>query len=70
MYRGKTSEIRTANGLGYDVVFDLTRHYMDQGYRLYVDNFYTGPTLALDLYSRSTHLTGTLKTGRVGVPQR
>ena len=69
VYRGKKGEVRSGNGLGHDVVFTLMEGYLDQGYRLYVDNYYTSPTLALDLYSHSTHLTGTLKIGRTGVPQ-
>ena len=48
-------------GLGYDVVFRLM-------YSLYVDNFYTSPTLAKDSFCHSTHLTGTLDRNWRGVP--
>jgi len=66
VYRGKTGEVLSGNGLGYDVVFRLMTGYLDQGYSLYVDNFYTSPTLAVDLFK--THITGTLNKTRIGVP--
>ena len=40
--------------------------YLDQDYSLYVDNFYTSPTLTTDLFHRKIHITGTLeKQGKV-----
>ena len=68
VYRGKTGEVVSGNGLGYDVVFRLMEKYLDQGYSLYVDNFYTSPILASDLFARKTHITGTLDRTRKGVP--
>ena len=43
-------------------------NYLDQGYNLFVDNFYTSPTLASDLFARKTHLTGTLDRSRKNTP--
>ena len=68
VYRGKKGEVRTKNGLGYDVVMDLSKSHHNQGYRIYMDNFYTSPVLIDDLYQMGTHGTGTLKTNRTGVP--
>ena len=68
IYRGKTGEVISGNGLSYDVVFRLMDEYLDQGYNLFVDNFYTSPTLAFDLFARKTHLTGTLDRTRTHVP--
>lgn len=51
IYRGKTGEIVSGNGLGYEV-FGLLNSYLDQGFSLYIDNFYTSPALANDLFSR------------------
>lgn len=65
VYRGKTGEVVSGNGLGYDVAFRLMADYLDQGYSLYVDNFYTSPTLVIDLFA---HITSTLDRTRVGVP--
>ena len=68
IYRGKTGEVVSGNGLSYDVVFRLMDEYLDQGYNLFVDNFYTSPTLSFDLFARKTHLTGTLDRTRKHVP--
>jgi len=68
IYRGKTGEIISGNGLSYDVVVRLMDNYLDQGYNLFVDNFYTSPTLASDLFARKTHLTGTLDRSRKNTP--
>lgn len=47
---------------------NLLEGYLDQGYSIYVDNFYTSPTLGSHLFDHSTHITGTLDRTRVGVP--
>ena len=70
VYRGKTGEVVSGNGLGYDVVFSLMTDYLDQGYSLYVDNFYSSPTLATDLFDHKTHITGTLEKKRKSVPDK
>ena len=56
------------NGLGYDVVMTLLQNYLDQGYHLFVDNFYTSMTLAKDLFHRGTLLTGTILDSRRDFP--
>ena len=68
VYRGKTGELQSGNGLSYDVVMNLLEGYLDQGYSIYVDNYYTSPTLGFHLFDCSTHITGTLDRTRVGVP--
>ena len=60
--------MRSSNGLGYDVVVSLMQDYQSQGYSLYIDNFYTSPTLVSDLYDLGVHVTGTLDCTRTGVP--
>ena len=67
VYRGKRGEVRSGNGLSYDVVVSLMKPYYLQGYSLYIDNFYTSPTLVTDLY-KDIHCTGTLDCTRRGVP--
>jgi len=42
---------------------------LNKGYHLFVDNFYTSPTLAQYLHSKKTLLTGTLHSNRNGIPQ-
>ena len=46
----------------------LMQDYLSQGYSLYVDNFYTSPTLVSDLYDLGVHVTGTLDCTRTGIP--
>ena len=66
VYRGKIGEVRSSNGLGYDVVVSLMQEYQSQGYSLYIDNFYTSPTLVSDLHDLGVHVTGTLDCTRTG----
>ena len=49
IYAGKT-ENQSDNGLTYDVVTRLMSPYLGQGYRLFLDNFYTSPILFRDLF--------------------
>lgn len=67
VYRGKNGEVRSSNGLGYDIVFSLLQEYFGQGYSLYIDNFYTSPILVKDLFGVGVHATG-LDCTRTGVP--
>ena len=62
---GKTSKY----GLGYDVVMKLVNPYLNQGYHLYLDNFYTSPQLVRDLFLNGTLSTGTGKISGEGFPQ-
>ena len=48
------------NGLGYDVVMQLMESFLDQGYHLYLDNFYTSPKLLHDLFLLATPATAFL----------
>ena len=68
MYRGKNGQVRSSDGLEYDVVVSLMQDYLSQGYSLYVDNFYTSPTLVSDLYDLGVHVTGTLDCTRTSIP--
>ena len=55
VYIGKEAGLTvSAKGLGYDVVMKLIRHFLNQGYHLFVDNFYTSVTLFKDLYNRES----------------
>ena len=68
VYRGKHGEVRSGNGLSYDVVVSLMKPYNLQGYSLYIDNFNTSPTLVTDLYKNGIHCTGTIDCTRTRVP--
>jgi hypothetical protein len=67
VYIGK-SLTKSDNGLGYDVVMHLMDGLFNQGYRLYVDNFYSSPKLFQDLYKKGCYATGTVRDNRKGMP--
>lgn len=51
------------------VVLHLVTPYMDNGYHLYTDRFYTSTTLAETLEARDTRFTGTLNNTRKDIPE-
>jgi len=57
-------------GLASRVVMDLIEPYLDKGYRLYTDNFYSSPLLFKDLYARNTLAAGTVREDRKGMPNQ
>ncbi|XP_048063742.1 mucin-5AC-like [Megalobrama amblycephala] len=61
VYEGKTST-SSGKGVGYDSVIRLVDHKaLGKGYRLYTDNFYTSPTLFLDLLQNDILACGALR---------
>ena len=58
----------SANGLGYDVVIKLMDPFFNQGYHLYVDNFYTSVTLFKDLFACGVAATRTILETRRDFP--
>lgn len=60
VYTGKR-EKPSPNGLAFDVVTKLCEPYLDQGYHIYIDNFYTSTTLFLHLLARHTLACGTTR---------
>ncbi|KAG8331337.1 zinc finger protein [Homalodisca vitripennis] len=57
-------------GLGYYVVMKLMQmgNYLNKGFHLFVDNFYTSFGLIQDLYRKQTFLTGTIRRNRKNLP--
>ena len=68
VYIGKETQGISKHGLGYDVVMELMEPYLNQGYHLYLDNFYTSPELLEHLFLYRTPATGTVKLNRTGIP--
>lgn len=56
-------------GVTYDLVMRLICPYLDKGYHLYVDNYFSSPHLFYNLFLNSTLACGTLRSNRRGVPQ-
>ena len=56
------------NGIVYDLVFRMCEPYLDQGYVIFMDNWYSSPILYHDLRKRNTGSCGTVKANRIGFP--
>ncbi|XP_027137343.1 piggyBac transposable element-derived protein 4-like isoform X2 [Larimichthys crocea] len=69
VYGGKDCE-PTGKGLSYDVVMRLLKiPFLGKGYKLYVDNFYTSPTLFFDLLRKKIWACGTVRPNVSGYPK-
>ena len=69
VYRGKQGEVRSSNGLAYDVVVDLVKGLENQGYRLFTDNFYSSPILFEYLKANGFEACSTIDIKRLNVPK-
>ena len=68
VYIGKDAARNTSQyGLSYDVVMELMKPFLNQGYHLYLDNFYTSSQLLTDLFLHGTPAVGTT-INRKGFP--
>lgn len=67
VYTGKR-EAPSARGLAFDVVTRLCKDYLDQGYVVFLDNFYTSTNLFIHLLERRTLACGTTRKDRRGFP--
>ncbi|XP_072140441.1 piggyBac transposable element-derived protein 4-like [Dermacentor andersoni] len=63
VYAGKR-ETASASGLAFDVVTQLCDKYINQGYIIYMDNFYTSASLFAHLLNRKTLACGTTRKDR------
>lgn len=57
------------DGMSSEVVLTLCETYLDSGRTISTDNYYTSLPLAEALLQRRTHLVGTLRSNRKGLPR-
>ena len=67
VYVGKRAA-PSANGLGYDVVMELSEMYQYQRRHLYFDNFFSSIKLLRDLEQQQTYACATVRSNRAGLP--
>ena len=56
-------------GVTGDIVAYFLQPYFYKGHVVYIDNWYTSPTLAEFLHDRDTGMCGTVKANRKGMPK-
>ncbi|CAG5015359.1 unnamed protein product [Parnassius apollo] len=67
LYAGKNNEL--VNTTPTRVVMSLCKHILGCGHTLVTDNWYTSLELANELLDKDTHLVGTLRKNRKGLPK-
>ena len=67
VYTGRSAD-RMDYGLSHDVVMELTQPLVFQGYKVYLDNFYSSPELFDHLLECGITATGTFRANRRGLP--
>jgi hypothetical protein len=65
IYKGKSDRVLS---LPTEVVMQLSQPYLHVGRTLVTDNYYTSIQLANNLLTAQTHLVGTLRSNRKGLP--
>nr|XP_046188550.1 piggyBac transposable element-derived protein 4-like [Oncorhynchus gorbuscha] len=70
VYTGSTTDIKHYEGLGVSgsVVMTMLAPHLGKRHTLYVDNWYSSPTLFQHLLSNSTGACGTVRSVRKGMP--
>ncbi|XP_035283508.1 piggyBac transposable element-derived protein 4-like [Anguilla anguilla] len=67
-YLGKDDSRPSTQRLGENVVLKLVEPYMGKGRNITIDNFFTSPSLANKLLSKSTSLVGTINCNKRELP--
>src|SRR6267154_948832 len=73
VYEGKARTearvaLRTLNGLGFDVVSELTKQYQGKNHVVYIDRFFSSPALAEYLLQHKIYVNSTVMLNRKGLP--
>lgn len=67
LYTGKSEH--SDKGATYDVVWSLMHKFFNLGYKVYMDNYYSGVELFQDLLAQGTMAAGTIRRSRKGLPK-
>lgn len=69
-YKGSKATGNKMKGLTFDVVTKLLEigQYLNKGYHIFIDNFFTSIPLATYLYEKLTFVTSTIRRNRKGIP--
>ena len=69
-YVGKNTQYEAHPGMGLtgSIVMELMKTYHDKGHILYIDNWYTSPTLFKTLLEKKTEAVGTVCKNRKSLP--
>ena len=72
IYTGKNQNLTTATDLGLTirVVLGLMAGLEGSHIQLFIDNYYTSPTLFLELYKKGVNACGTARSNRVHFPKQ
>ena len=70
VYTGREDDLQPELGLSYRVVLGLMKNYLNKGYRLFIDNFFTSVQLVFDLLQNVTYTCGTLRSNRKHLPSK
>ncbi|XP_049878455.1 piggyBac transposable element-derived protein 2-like [Pectinophora gossypiella] len=70
LYAGTRKNHEQVNTTPKNVVMSLCKEILDLGHTVSTDNWYTSLDLANELIDRSTHLVGTLRKNRKGLPKQ
>ena len=68
VYTGKRNK-PSNNGLGYDVVMELSKDYSYKFHHLYFDNFFASIKLLHDLQKQNIYACATVRVNRKGLPE-
>ena len=69
VYTGKERGMNTEQGLGYRVVYKLTRPLVGKNHHVVIDHFFSSIPLAENLLREKIYLCGTVRSNRQGIPR-
>lgn len=71
IYTGSTTNYKKTNpnlGISGAVVNTLIKPYLNRGHKLFVENWYSSPSLVKYLHKKKTNVTGIVRKNRKGMP--